>query len=164
MSACLEGQRLKERFWGKVDRRGKDDCWYWRGAKSGNGYGYFTIEGRAVRAHRVAYELAKGPLDPGMDALHECDHPLCMNPAHLTQGTQAKNIRDMYARGRRRRVRRNPHCLTAPAVKFILMAYGAGIATEEALARACSVQRSNISMIVNGHRWPHIRREGLCLH
>lgn len=37
-----------------------------------------------------------------MKVLHSCDTPACVNPAHLSVGTQLENIAQMDARGRRR--------------------------------------------------------------
>lgn len=31
-----------DRFWSKVDVRGPDDCWEWRGARNLKGYGTMT--------------------------------------------------------------------------------------------------------------------------
>lgn len=89
------------RFWAKVDK--SSDCWVWTGTHSANHYGVFFLWGRRYYAHRVAYELAKGPLKPGRLACHTCDNPPCCNPEHLYEGTPASNIADSILRERRKR-------------------------------------------------------------
>ena len=91
----------QERFWAKVDRSGGPDaCWIWTGGRKGRGYGEFYKDHRLLGAHRVAWELAIGPIPNGLDCLHSCDNPPCCNPAHLFLGTQADNNADMVAKGR----------------------------------------------------------------
>jgi hypothetical protein len=92
---------LAERFWAKVDVRGPDDCWPWKAAKTGGGYGYIRVGLRTLVASRIAYQLTKGRIPKGKSILHSCDNPPCMNPAHLSPGTQGQNLRDSYSRGRR---------------------------------------------------------------
>jgi hypothetical protein len=90
-----------ERFWSKVSK--SDGCWLWIAYRDEKGYGAFGFKGKVQRAHRVAYELALGPIAPGMHVLHSCDNPSCVNPSHLRLGTHADNMRDRIERGR------NPH-------------------------------------------------------
>jgi HNH endonuclease len=52
-------------------------------------------------AHRVAWELANGPIPGRLFVLRRCDNRLCVNPEHLFLGTQSDNMRDMAAKGRR---------------------------------------------------------------
>lgn len=92
------------RFWSKVDVNIDDrECWLWKGAKTGNGYGNFSVQelSSKVPAHRVSYCLSTGDYpDAGLVVRHKCDNPLCVNPRHLEIGTQADNMNDMIKRGR----------------------------------------------------------------
>lgn len=88
------------RFWKKVDQRGTGGCWLWTGARSGNGYGAVKRDGRMQPAHRRAFELVHGPIPDGVWVLHECDTPLCCNPAHLHLGDRSRNMKEAAARGR----------------------------------------------------------------
>jgi len=89
-----------ERFWVKVAKG--DGCWLWQAAKGRRGYGVFQLDGRARKAHQVAYELSVGPIPSGKILLHVCDEPSCVRPSHLRPGTQKENVADMDAKGRRR--------------------------------------------------------------
>ena len=71
-----------------------DGCWPWRYARSPRGYGRQQFRGRVVNAHRVAFELFVRAIPPGKVVLHACDNPPCVNPDHLSIGTQAQNITD----------------------------------------------------------------------
>lgn len=79
----------------------EDGCWTWFKSKDQCGYGMIGIApGRCNRAHRVSYELHVGPIPAGMIVRHSCDNPPCVNPAHLSVGTDADNVRDRDSRGR----------------------------------------------------------------
>ena len=79
-------------------------CWIVQGYQLLNGYVQLKtkVGGRmeSVFAHRLAYELARGPIPAGMVVMHACDAPNCVNPDHLSVGTQAENIRDSVKKGR----------------------------------------------------------------
>jgi uncharacterized protein YeaO (DUF488 family) len=91
-------------------------CWIWEGSagpgKPGHRYGDFHFQGRHYTAHRASYEAFKGSIPPGMQVLHSCDTTLCVNPAHLSVGTNQENIEDSVRKGRRIGVtRRRPRGL-----------------------------------------------------
>ena len=81
-----------QRFWGQVDKRGDDECWIWQGPTNGSGYGSFSssVYG-STSAHRHSYQVANGPLLPGMVVDHMCRRRACVNPAHLQAVTQKQN-------------------------------------------------------------------------
>jgi hypothetical protein len=87
-----------ELFWSKVDRSG--DCWIWTGTRMHQGYGVVIRNYKRLYAHRVAFEIAYGPIPDGMDILHRCDNPPCVRPEHLDIGTHTDNMRDASRKGR----------------------------------------------------------------
>jgi hypothetical protein len=82
-----------EMFWARVDKStGPDGCWEWDGAKNVGGYGMVHWAGKRPVTHRVAYELAIGPIPDGLTLDHLCRNPGCCNPAHLEPVTMRENI------------------------------------------------------------------------
>jgi hypothetical protein len=89
------------RFWAKVDKSPHPNgCWIWTAKLPRHGYGTFGLHGKSKLAHRVCYRNTRGPIPPGLDVLHSCDNPPCVNPAHLWLGTNADNVRDKMTKGR----------------------------------------------------------------
>ena len=89
-------------FWRRVDMSGGPDaCWPWRGGMTYEGYGIALFDGKSTTAHRIAYILTHGPIEPSLVVCHHCDNPPCCNPKHLFDGTQRDNIQDSVRKGHR---------------------------------------------------------------
>lgn len=84
-------------------------CWVWTGNKDHNGYGYMKVDGKQKIASRLSYVLHKGDIPEGMNVLHRCDNPICVNPEHLFTGTQKDNLADMDKKGRSNRPHGTKH-------------------------------------------------------
>lgn len=152
----------------RIDRRGPDECWPWRGSTNGR-YGVLSVEGRSVYAHRRSYEAAYGPIPPGLFVCHTCDNPPCVNPAHLWLGTNADNQRDAMAKGRNgerthpERKARGERChtarLSAADVAAIRLRYRPGRGSPDntsSIAREYGMGRSAIWSLIKGLSWAHI--------
>lgn len=67
-------------------------CWLWYGSIERNGYARVGAFGRYYLAHRLAFELAKGPISHGLQIDHLCRIRSCCNPDHLRQVTCRENL------------------------------------------------------------------------
>lgn len=108
---------LADYFNERVDRSHPSGCFIWTAGKDGHGYGYFSYEKRAYRAHRAAWELAFGPVPKGLFVCHRCDNPSCVNAAHLFVGTSTDNTNDMMSKGRGRWKERKVKPLNGSAIE-----------------------------------------------
>jgi len=79
-------------------------CFLWLGPWSAKGgYGRVMVAHQNLRAHRLAWELYRGPIPPGEIVMHRCDTPCCVNPDHLVIGTVAENNQHKALRDRCKR-------------------------------------------------------------
>lgn len=139
---------VEERFWSKVLKT--DSCWLWQGSICGVGYGHFGIDGHTKDAHRLSWEMTRGPIPDGMRVLHNCpagDRRDCVNPDHLWLGTQADNIRDMWAKGRGRAK------LTSRQVAEIRELAKHTSLSRRAIGLRYGVSKSSIQHILIGRNW-----------
>lgn len=141
------------RFWRKVDRRGPNECWHWLGSRIGPGYGEFWANGAKHISSRFSFELANGPIAAGLQVLHSCDNPPCVNPAHLTLGTALDNSRDMIAKRRSPAGERNPMAkLRAEQVAEMRALATSGRAATD-LGIRFGIAPSYVRAILRGERW-----------
>lgn len=157
--SILRDDSVKARFWAKVDVRGPDDCWDWQASLNTSGYGRFKYASyRQTGAHRVALILHTGEDRPDLCALHSCDRPACVNPAHLRWGTHMENTTDKMERGR---VRNgvlagftNPRCtLTPDQLAEIVRLIDHSNLNNKQIAPRFNLTHQMISKIRTGNSW-----------
>jgi len=148
-------------FWERM-HHAESGCWEWTGARGGKmKYGVIRIKGRLYKTHRIAYELAYGPIPEGKIVCHRCDNPPCCNPGHLFLGTYTDNVIDCIQKGRalRNAVKgEDSHLskLTEQVVAVIRQRYAAGGVSQSQLAQEYGVRKSTIGHIVRGDTWAYL--------
>lgn len=151
-------EEQKSKFWAQIRKGESWECWEWSGPKSPDGYGLVPPH-RRLRAHRVAWILAKGePIPKGMCICHICDNPACCNPGHLWLGTQEENVKDMVVKSRQRpsRGERNGNAkLTEAQVRRIREMYTQSWSLDK-LAAEFHVGPTTVWQIVRGTTWRHV--------
>lgn len=175
---------VAQRFADKHQPDHSTGCWIWTARVSKWEYGVISVGRKTVYAHRLSYELHRGPIPAGMFVCHKCDTPRCVNPDHLFLGTPGDNMRDKVAKGRQAQGDRNgsrtrPDRLprgerhgrrTMPASTARGGRHGNAKLTEEivayirtqrsvshaVLAARFGVNRSVISEIQAGKTWRHV--------
>lgn len=135
-------------------------CWEWGGTRDKDGYGVLfvghMIPGYTnVRAHRVSYVLENDlpSLDVEGVVMHSCDHPWCINPAHLSEGSTADNQADKKRKGRGTRGHKNVNNKLSP--DDVLAIYRDTRKHVE-IARDYGVHKSRISNIKTGRSWSYL--------
>ena len=159
-NSCKDAIRKTDpikRFFGKIDKRGKDDCWNWLGYKDKDGYGTFNPTSKTLqKAHRFAYALAYGEIPCGMCVCHKCDNPSCCNPKHLLLGTPADNDADRDQKYRQAFGERSGRTnFTAKDIINIRTLFDGGM-SESAIARQIGASQTGIGSIVRRRTWKHI--------
>ncbi len=159
------------RFWEKVEKLGTEaGCWLWTSAIHDRGYGMFGMKGRAVRVHRIMWEITFGPIPEGIWVLHRCDTRCCCNPSHLFLGTNQDNVDDMMRKGRHRSPDPKMHSdilrekaargenhrdakFTEEEVKAIVARYRQGGISQRALGQIHGADHTTIGDMIRGSSW-----------
>lgn len=98
-------------------------CWIWTGKvganRSGMLYGRMTFRYKTgprkgkvynMAAHRASVSAfhQNKRITPKTVVMHRCNNSLCVNPAHLTGGTQSRNVKQCVKDGRHKTPFRDP--------------------------------------------------------
>ena len=165
----------EEWFWPRLDKNGPTmrpelgPCWVWTGSRDEAGYGHLRIaafkwsqitgdksvsrwqthnSNQHFAAHRLAYQIANGPIEKDRRVLHKCDNPPCCRPDHLEAATHRDNMRDMVGKGRYH----NLNALKVRAVKWL----AEGEFTQEQIQDLFHLHPRTVSSILNGTTWKHV--------
>ena len=150
---------INTRFWNKVNKHRKNDCWEFLGCKSSNGYGGFQVDGKLKLAHRISYQLTFGEIPKGKLVCHTCDNRMCVNPNHLFIGDYFINNRDCQDKGRHHTLygeNNGRSKLTNQQVLEIVYLYKNGNFTQRKLSRKFGVGVTAICDILNGNKWNQV--------
>ena len=156
----MNQQTFEKEFWAKVKKAGENECWEWQAALKPNGYGKTGNFGKAMYAHRVAYELTVGPIPIGMEAAHKCHNRKCVNPNHIIPMTHKDNVRHSAKAGRLL-FQKNPELtclrkLTRDQALQIRALYTGRRGQVKQLAKQFGVHRETIRDIRMGLTWKHL--------
>lgn len=151
---------LYERIFNRIERIPEAGCWIWLGGRLPNGYGSIGSSPYTKESltHRISWELHFGKIPDGLNALHRCDVPCCVNPHHLFLGTNQDNVDDKMQKGRFKPmigVNHGMAILTDEQVLEIRRRYAAGERQVD-LADAFGTDRQRIYQIVHRKQWKHI--------
>jgi hypothetical protein len=127
------------------------------GARDTKTYGVIGMPHKLSRTHRVVWELINGPIPPGLNVLHYCDNPPCVNPSHLFLGTKSDNTQDCLRKGRFIIGEQScKHKLTLTQVKEIL----ASTLSQQKLADKFGVSRRTIGHVRHKDTWIEALKRG----
>lgn len=152
-----------KRLRGIIESHKKEDlngCWNWTGAlkKGTHKYGRLktinplTDKSCMMIASRASYLAYNGDLPPGMNILHLCDNPQCVNPKHLYAGTSLQNSKDIKSSNKYKAINSK---LTVQEVRIIKHRISLGVSFGF-LSKEFNVSKSTIQSIKEGKTWKDV--------
>lgn len=128
-------------------------CLEWTGTLWKTGYGRFQMANKSHKAHRVAYELAKGAIEGAACVLHRCDNRKCINVDHLFIGTRKDNNLDKTAKGRQTKgVDVNTAKINDETVRRIRE----DVRDANSIAEDIGLSFGHVNKIRHGRAWTHV--------
>jgi hypothetical protein len=131
------------RFTTKTRMDPETGCIEWTANISG-GYGRFSVGGKCLLAHRYLFETINGPIPPKLVVRHRCNNPKCVNPTHLTVGSNQDNADDRDAAGR-------TYCKLSDRDVTTIVGLLMLRKTQRAIAADYGITQAQVSHIRNGH-------------
>lgn len=144
-------------FWSRV-AVSDGGCWIWSGRVNEKGYGLAIRHRKHERAHRISYELKKGPIPENLMVLHKCDLPSCVNPDHLFLGTALDNTTDAVIKGRiSHGVEHYKAKLNPDKIREIRKIRNSKSMSQNETAKLFGISRGTLLKIERGQTWKHVQ-------
>lgn len=150
---------------GKVEIQ-ENGCWNYTGFVGHGGYGQIMVDGKKGSTHKIMWEVWNEEKVPeGLVVRHTCiGNPRCINPDHLTIGTQKQNIHDCIDQGRfpepRTGETNGQHKLTEADVREIRRLRnpedGLRPTSYQSLANQFGVSYTAVYFAANRIQWKHV--------
>ena len=157
---CVTPWDVVQFFMPKKDTNG---CRCWAGWRGVQGHARLSFKGKHYLVGRIVLEKKLGrKLRPGLQALHKCNNPPCIEAAHLYEGTHKDNMRDRKTDGGYRTAAKGTThgsvVLTERQVRAIRKALvNAPRGTARRLAEQYGVTPTTIYAINARKLWKHIK-------
>ena len=124
------------------------------------GYPIIHRKGFSRNMCRYIYACFHGEIQKGMQVLHKCDTPSCINPNHLFLGTNADNVKDKTSKNRQSHLPGEKHPMAKLTEPQVLQIINNKTAKCRDLAKVFNVHYSTIAYIRKGKLWKYLR-EGM---
>ena len=149
-------RRFRKKIEYIIDENGCFNCTSHK-HNSPRSYPNVTYDGKTETMARHIYKECFGEIPEGMVLRHKCDNYSCINPEHLTIGTNKQNRQDMVERGRAFRPIGNINGMSKLDTVNVVEIKGLkGTATQQKVADMFGLSRETIRDIWNGRRWGHV--------
>lgn len=158
-------ERTISRFQKKIDEPGDDiSCHEWIGSRNANNYGLVRVDGKQRLAHRIAWEIANGPIPDGLVVRHNCDNPPCVKTepdakwpnGHLVLGTKGDNNRDRAERKGYTRGAQHWAAKVSESDVMRMRDLRAGGMTYRQVAARMGLSYTATHSILTGQTWRHL--------
>ncbi|PLY41200.1 hypothetical protein CSZ94_17255 [Janthinobacterium sp. ROICE36] len=128
--------------------------------KDGYGRAFVASFPETNRAHRLSRIAFHGSISDGLVVMHSCDNPQCVNPVHLSLGTQLQNIADSRDKERGGAYfysgQENPKCvIDDDGVRRIRTLKRSGM-THSRIGAEVGCSKTLVTLVVTGRRWAHV--------
>lgn len=132
-------------------------CWECTSHHATKGYPKITRFGKHVKLSRYVFELFnKRKIKDDLHILHSCDNRHCINPDHLSEGTNDQNIAEKLERGRQKRGKDVRSPIPDEKVLEIRRLTKEGTLTNAQIAKAYGVSEDKVSVIKHNKRWKNL--------
>ena len=147
------------RFWENVEVLGDDDCWLWAGSMRPDKFcgGRARFRDHTGKSH-YAYRWLLGLSDYDGESvvMHKCDDGMCVNPSHLTIGTQQQNVDDMLSKWRHMHGERHTGAvLRDEDVRHIRERWRSG-ERQKHIAEDMGLDKVTVWAVVHEKTWRHV--------